>query len=201
MHQQLSLLGHEEPRFDPGLAGLRRAELSAGAWVDHLPGWVRGHARLYQALEASGDWRSEQRVMYERTVEVPRLTARYQPEQDHPVVAGLSAALSARYRIELDRVTMALYRDGRDSVAWHGDRNGRDLPRCIVAIVSLGQPRRFLMRPRGGGESLAFQVGWGDLLVMGGTAQRTWEHGVPKVKHAGPRLSLMFRHGDQPAPE
>jgi alkylated DNA repair dioxygenase AlkB len=201
VHLQLSLLGRDQPRFDPDLGGLARTELTAGAWVDYLPGWVRGHAQLFEELERTADWRSETRVMYERTVEVPRLTASYQPGRDHPVVAELSAALGARYRIGLERITMALYRDGRDSVAWHGDRNGRDLPRCIVGIVSLGEPRRFLMRPKGGGESLAFQVGWGDLLVMGGTAQRTWEHGVPKVKHAGPRLSIMFRHGDQPAPE
>lgn len=201
MHQQLSLLGRDQPRFAPDLRGLQRLQLSACAWVDHLPGWVRGHAQLYEALERSADWRSEQRLMYERTVEVPRLTAPYQPGRDHPVLAGLSAALGVRYGIALDQVTMALYRDGRDSVAFHGDRNGRDLPRCIVAIVSLGEPRRFLLRPRGGGESLAFRVGWGDLLVMGGTAQRTWEHGVPKVKHAGPRMSIMFRHGDEPAPE
>ena len=86
------------------------------------------------------------------------------------------------------------YRDGRDSVAWHGDTIGRGSSQdTMVAIVSVGDPRRLLLRPRGGGDSLAFELGHGDLLVMGGSCQRTWEHAVPKVAHAGPRLSVQFR--------
>ena len=62
-----------------------------------------------------------------------------------------------------------------------------------MAIVSLGAPRRFLLRPAGGGTSRAFDLGWGDLLVMGGTCQRTWEHAVPKMASAKPRMSVQFR--------
>jgi alkylated DNA repair dioxygenase AlkB len=80
-----------------------------------------------------------------------------------------------------------------DSVAWHSDTIARTLPRALVATVSLGAPRRFLMRPAEGGASLARNVGGGDLLVMGGSAQRTWRHSVPKVSEAGPRLAVMFR--------
>jgi alkylated DNA repair dioxygenase AlkB len=88
-----------------------------------------------------------------------------------------------------------LYRDGTDSVAWHGDTVRKTMPEPIVAIVSLGQPRRFLLRPRGGGASIRYELGTGDLLVMGGTCQHTWEHSVPKARSAGPRLSVTFRHG------
>ena len=86
------------------------------------------------------------------------------------------------------------YRDGRDSVAWHGDTIGRGRAEyTMVAIVSVGDPRRLLLRPRGGGSSIALTMGHGDLVVMGGSCQRTWEHAVPKVAHSGPRLSVQFR--------
>jgi alkylated DNA repair dioxygenase AlkB len=64
----------------------------------------------------------------------------------------------------------------------------------MVAIVSFGSPRALMLRPRGGGESLRFPVGHGDLLVMGGSCQRTWEHAIPKTaKPVGPRISVQFR--------
>jgi alkylated DNA repair dioxygenase AlkB len=90
---------------------------------------------------------------------------------------------------------MNLYRDGRDSVAWHRDRIAKEIEDPIVVLVSLGEPRRFLVRPHGGGRSRAFRLGRGDLLVTGGRFQREWEHSVPKVAKAGPRISIAFRHG------
>jgi alkylated DNA repair dioxygenase AlkB len=57
----------------------------------------------------------------------------------------------------------------------------------------VGGQRRFLLRPYGGGHSIALNLGWGDLLVMGGTCQRTWQHCLPKVAHAEPRIAIMFR--------
>jgi alkylated DNA repair dioxygenase AlkB len=140
--------------------------------------------------------------MYERVVDVPRLVARL-PEDapGHPVIDEMAGALSAHHGLRLDQVSLALYRDGRDSVAWHGDRMGPLRDGTVVAIVSLGAPRRFLLRPAGGGRSLAFTLGGGDLLAMGGTCQRTWEHTVPKMAHAGPRISLQFREAvPEPGP-
>jgi alkylated DNA repair dioxygenase AlkB len=78
-------------------------------------------------------------------------------------------------------------------VAWHGDTVARELPNALVATVSVGAPRRFSLRPKGGGRSLSLSLGWGDLLVMGGTIQRTWQHSVPKTASAAPRISIMFR--------
>jgi alkylated DNA repair dioxygenase AlkB len=64
----------------------------------------------------------------------------------------------------------------------------------MVAIVSIGAPRALLLRPRGGGASIKYAVGHGDLLVMGGSCQRTWEHAVPKTrKPTGPRISIQYR--------
>jgi alkylated DNA repair dioxygenase AlkB len=125
---------------------------------------------------------------------VPRLYALVPNDgEGHPVLEAIRLALSARYAEPLTRVSLGYYRDGGDSVAWHGDQVARRLPTAIVATVSVGAPRRFLLRPMGGGKSLALSLGFGDLLVMGGTCQRTWQHSVPKAKRAAPRIAIMFR--------
>ena len=99
------------------------------------------------------------------------------------------------HRIENATAGLCLYRGGRDSVAWHGDTIGRGrMEDTMVAIVSLGSPRHLLLRPRGGGATIRQQLGHGDLLVMGGSCQRTWEHCVPKsARPCGPRISIQFR--------
>lgn len=177
--------------FDPAFRSLQRRELSGGAWVDHAPGWVSGHDALFDQLEQALAWRSERRRMYDRMVDTPRLLARV--PQDG-VVEAMRRALSERYGEDFVRTTAALYRDGSDSVAFHGDTTARDMDQAVVATVSLGQPRRFLMKPTAGGASIAYELGRGDLIVMGGTSQRTWRHGIPKVaRAAGPRIALMFR--------
>jgi alkylated DNA repair dioxygenase AlkB len=192
--EQSSLFGSGDPRLGSDLAGARRIALGGRAWVDHLPGWVEGHEALFEILRGTTRWRHQRRRMYERVVDVPRLVAEL-PEDGpgHPVLGDASAALSGRYGLVLDQISLAYYRDGRDSVAWHGDRMGRLVDDTVVAILSVGAPRRFLLRPAGGGASRAFDLGWGDLLVMGGSCQRTWQHAVPKTALAGPRISIQFR--------
>ncbi len=189
----------EEPDVDPSFSGLRRLELDATSWVDHAPGWVAGSDRLFAELLASVAWGQRSRRMYDHHVLEPRLTSWWGAGSgeplDPPVLERMRAGLSARYGVELDSMGLNLYRDGRDSVAWHGDRIAREIAEPVVAIVSVGEPRRFLLRPKGGGKSLSFLLGRGDLLVTGGTTQRTWEHTVPKVSAAGPRISISFRHG------
>lgn len=198
---QASLFGHGTPRFDPRFSGLVRYELAHGAWVDHLSGWLAGHESVFTAVRDGTAWRSGSRPMYDRIVDVPRLLARFPDDAPdgppHPVIPRLSTALSAHYGRTLNRVSAAWYRSGQDSVAWHGDRLGDRKHDAVVAIVSLGEPRRFLLKPASGGPSRAFHLGWGDLLVMGGTCQATWQHCVPKVAVAGPRISLMLR---EPSP-
>ena len=101
----------------------------------------------------------------------------------------------AVYQRSFDSIGCNYYRTGADSVAWHGDRMRHEQIDPLVAIVSVGAPRPFQLRPRGGGHALSFLLGQGDLLVMGGAIQHDWEHSVPKVAAAGPRISITYRHG------
>jgi alkylated DNA repair dioxygenase AlkB len=193
--RQLDLFAAPSVAFDAGFGSVRRVELAHGAWVEHHPGWVAGHDLLFEELEHGLAWKAETMRMYDRTVAVPRLLASVPPTgAGQPMIETMRRALSARYGEELVRTTAALYRDGKDSVAWHGDTTARDMVEALVATVSLGQPRRFLLKPAEGGASIAFSAGRGDLIVMGGTTQRTWRHSIPKTAHvAGPRIALMFR--------
>ena len=201
VQRQLDLFAAPSIGFDARFAALRRTELPragapSDAWVDYQPGWVHGHDALFDALEQALDWRTEARRMYDHVVATPRLLASV-PRDGSAALALIDAmrlALSARYDEDFVRTTAALYRDGNDSVAWHGDTTARDMDHAIVATISLGQPRRFLLRPTDGGASIAYQLGRGDLIVMGGSCQRTWRHAIPKVaRAAGPRMAVMFR--------
>jgi alkylated DNA repair dioxygenase AlkB len=192
---QASLFGRGVPAVQAGaLARIRRRALDHESWIDHLPGWVTGHDELFEELVRTTAWRSERRRMYDRVVEVPRLIAGLPADgPGHPLLLQIRALLEARYQTAFVNLSLGYYRDGEDSVAWHGDTTARELPEAIVATVSLGEPRRFLLRPRAGGRSIALALGWGDLLVMGGACQRTWRHCVPKARQAGPRLAVMYR--------
>ena len=202
---QASLLDlDDEPVPGPLGRTVRRTRLAHGAWVDIRRGWMAGAAVLFDRLQETVPWREERRRMYERVVDVPRLLCFYAEGEPLPDPALLAArdALTAHYwtdlREPLCTAGLCLYRDGRDSVAWHGDRIGRGSTEdTVVAILSLGAPRALLLRPRGGGSALRHELGHGDLLVMGGSCQRTWEHAVPKTARAtGPRISVQFRpHG------
>ncbi len=187
-----------------GSLAVTRHHLSRGAWVDHLPGWVQGSDEVLEVLLGDIGWRADRRQMYEREVAVPRLLRWYGGDEPlpHPLLTESREALNAHYGPESGEpfvsAGMCLYRDGRDSVAWHGDRLGRGRSAdTMVAIVSFGSPRPLLLRPAGGGESLRFPLGHGDLVVMGGSCQRTWEHCIPKTtKPVGPRVSVQFRPRD-----
>jgi len=184
------------------LVPLQRTSLTHGAWVDVLPGWVSGSDDLFVKLVEEVPWHAERRQMYERVVDVPRLLSWYGEGAvlPDPLLAEARERLSKHYRRELgsDFATAGLcyYRDGNDSVAWHGDTIGRGRWQdTMVAIVSLGAARRLSLRLRGGGgRPLAFNLGHGDLIVMGGSCQRTWEHAILKTaRPVGPRISVQFR--------
>lgn len=198
----------------PGpLDGVQRTGLTDGAWVDLLPGWLTGSDDLFSRLLKVVPWRAERRTMYDRVVDVPRLLCFYdegEPLPD-PLLTQARDVLDEHYAAELGErfVTagLCLYRDGRDSVAWHGDTIGRGSTQdTMVAILSLGTPRPLLLRPvragsaaeagsaAGGGQALRYDIGHGDLLVMGGSCQRTWQHAIPKTaRPTGPRISVQFR--------
>jgi alkylated DNA repair dioxygenase AlkB len=209
MQESLLDLG-DEPA--PGPVRPERVRLTRGAWVDVQRGWLAGSAALFARLADRVPWRAERRQMYDRTVDVPRLLCFYGEDAalPEPSLAACRDALSGHYERELGEpfrtAGLCLYRDGRDSVAWHGDTGGPGAgPRgsragrgstedTMVAILSLGTARPLLLRPRGGGDTLRYTLGHGDLLVMGGSCQRTWEHAVPKsARPTGPRISVQFR--------
>jgi alkylated DNA repair dioxygenase AlkB len=189
---QPTLLADVPPDFDADFARAERRELGSGAWLEEVPGWAQGSDALFEALLDGAPWASHERRMYDRMVVEPRLTTR-QWDDPPPPLPAMATALSERFGADLSVISANLYRDGRDSVAWHGDRVARTRPETVVAILSLGSPRHFLLRPKGGGRSVRLEPASGDLLVLGGTCQRTWEHSVPKRAHAGPRISVMFR--------
>src|SRR5438552_2478382 len=185
-----------EPAVDVSFDGLVRHQLDQESWVDHVPGWLGGSDELFAWLLHNVGWGEHDRLMYGRMVAQPRLTAPHWSPEDPSTPAPLraiAAALTERYGRTFDSVGANLYRDGRDSVAWHGDRIGRTVERPLVATISLGARRRFLMRPKGGGASVKFEPDKRELLVMGGMSQRTWQHAVPKVARAGPRMSVTVR--------
>jgi alkylated DNA repair dioxygenase AlkB len=186
-----------------------RQSLSRGAWLDVRRGWLAGADALFDCLVDSVPWHAEEREMYQRVVAVPRLLSFYEEgvALPHPVLEQARRELDLHYADELGEpfrtAGLCLYRDGRDSVAWHGDRIGRSRTEdTMVAIVSIGAPRQLLLRPRpdstesghAEGGTLRLSLGHGDLIVMGGSCQRTWEHAVPKTsKPVGPRISIQFR--------
>ncbi len=181
-----------------------RTELSDGAWVDLRRGWLTGSDELFTRLVATVPWRAERRTMYDRVVDVPRLVRFYGagtalPE---PLLVTARTELCEHYAAELGEpfttAGLCFYRDGADGVAWHGDRVGRSKTEdTMVAILSLGADRPLLLRPRGGGLTRRYPLGHGDLIVMGGSCQRTWEHAIPKsARPTGPRISVQFRPHD-----
>jgi len=195
---QPSLWGDESPSVDASFSELARTWLDAESWVDYCPGWMKGSDRAFGELLGEVTWNQRRRWMYDREVDEPRLTS-WQKIDGNALpsqwLEDARAAMSAHYGVEFDSVGLNLYRDGADSVAWHRDRIPADIVDPIVALVSLGEPRKFLLRPHGGGRSRPFNLGRGDLFVTGGQTQRRFEHSVPKVKASGPRMSLAFRHG------
>jgi alkylated DNA repair dioxygenase AlkB len=182
-----------------------RRQLGSGAWVELRSGWLTDPDTLFEELMDGIPWRAERRHMYDRVLDVPRLVSFHNLVDEpapHPRLKEIRRRLNKTYGGELGEpfttAGLCLYRDGNDSVAWHGDTIGRSSSEdTMVAIVGLGATRVFALRPRGGGQSLRLQHRHGDLLVMGGSCQRTWEHSIPKTsKPTGPRISIQFRPHD-----
>jgi alkylated DNA repair dioxygenase AlkB len=207
---QASLLDAFEDPALGSLAALQRTELGQGAWIDVLPGWLTGADQVFGRLAVEVPWREERRQMYDRMVDVPRLLCFY-GESDNlplPILDEARDVLSDRYADELGEpfrtAGLCYYRDGRDSVAWHGDKIGRGAREdTMVAILSVGEPRVLALRPHPGSatgkvaSTIRYPLGHGDLIIMGGSCQRTWEHAIPKsTTHTGPRISIQFRPRD-----
>jgi alkylated DNA repair dioxygenase AlkB len=192
---QPGLFDADEPSLDRSFKTARHVRLDETAWIEHVPGWLAGSSQVLGTVLDTIAWEQRQRWMYTRMVTEPRLTAEYPVLADarQPILREIGAALSAHYGVRYDRLWMNLYRDNSDGTGWHADRPVNKLPEAVIPVLSLGAPRRFLIRPVTGGKSTVFTPASGDLIVMGGTCQRGWEHCVPKQKtSAGPRASLNF---------
>jgi 2OG-Fe(II) oxygenase superfamily len=179
---------------DPA-ASSERIQLDTSSWVDVVRGWLLGADTLFSELAATLAWGQRRRRMWNQMVDEPRLTCRIGAgaAAPHAALADIRRALVERYQLDFGAIGCNYYRDGHDSVASHRDQELRLLDNTAVAIVTCGARRPFLIRPRGGGTSIDLRPGSGDLLVMGGACQRDWEHGVPKVKACGPRISISLR--------
>jgi alkylated DNA repair dioxygenase AlkB len=192
---QLGLFDGEQTAFDRTFTTARRTRLDAGSWVEFVPGWLVGTRDVFSTLLHSAHWEQRDRWMYDQMVLEPRLTAQY------PDVAGapqplpeIASVLSQHYGLVYYGVWLNLYRDNRDSTSWHGDTGARRREEAIVAVLSLGSARRFLLRPRAGGRSTTLIPASGDLVVMGGRCQRDWQHCVPKQSQsAAARISVNFQ--------
>jgi len=187
------------PEYDDTFAEASRLDLDATSWVELVPGWLRGADGVFEELVAGLPFRQRTGVrMYDRVVDEPRLSAWWRAESGEPepirILREIRLLLADRYSEPFDSIGFNLYRNGADSVAWHGDRHRHVVTNPVIAILSLGAPRPLRLRPRGGGDSLAWNLGNGALFVMGGACQHDWEHTVPKVRSvAGPRMSVTFR--------
>jgi alkylated DNA repair dioxygenase AlkB len=190
-----------EPELRPLGSMVERIELDHGAWIDLRPGWMSNSDALFERLAVKVRWREEERQMYDRIVAVPRLVSWFGQgaQLPDPALTEAQSALNDHYGRPSGQVFstagLCFYRTGDDSVAWHGDRGGPAAHRnTMVGILSVGAARTLSIRPTGGGDTLKFPLGHGDLIVMGGTCQRTYEHAILKTKQAvGPRISIQFR--------
>ncbi|MGA2123957.1 MAG: alpha-ketoglutarate-dependent dioxygenase AlkB [Acidimicrobiales bacterium] len=182
--------------FDAAFTNAQHIDLDQSSWIEFVPSWVTGSDRLFRDILGTAPWEQRSRWMYTHDVIEPRLTAQYSRMSlaPHVILREIAAAFTRRYHSAYRSLWMNLYRDQHDSTAWHGDRIGRVTPNCVVPVLSLGAPRRFLIRPLEGGKSMTFHPGAGDLIVMGGRCQVEWVHSVPKqATPSGPRISINFK--------
>jgi alkylated DNA repair dioxygenase AlkB len=185
---------------------LERLQLDDTSWVDIGRGWLTGADALFEALLDGVAWQTSRLFRYDHWVEERRLGSFWRPGRPlpHPALAGVHRSLQHRYRVQLDGFGLLQYRDGRDGQAFHRDTDMRWLDDTVIAVLSLGARRPWLLRPRSSRHTLAegrgathdLAPGPGDLLVMGGRCQADWEHSVPYLPTSpvGTRISLQWRH-------
>jgi alkylated DNA repair dioxygenase AlkB len=173
---------------------VERVQLDESSWVDVVRGLIpaaRADA-VHDELVATVPWEQGQVFRYERWVEMPRLEAYQAGSGRHPALVEVEHWIGRRYRVGFDGVALAQYRNERDGVGFHRDRELRWLEDTVVGALTLGARRPWLMKPltgirRGDEDDLigAFDLApaSGDLLVMGGRCQAAWLHAVPKVRH------------------
>ncbi|MBW3614685.1 MAG: alpha-ketoglutarate-dependent dioxygenase AlkB [Actinobacteria bacterium] len=185
---------------------VERLHLDETSWVDVARGWLSGADQLFEALLHGVGWQTSRLFRYDHWVEERRLGSLWRPGNPlpHPALAQVHRSLQRQYRVHFPGFGLLQYRDGRDGQAFHRDTDLRWLDDTIIAVVSLGARRPWLLRPRASrydssetrGATHDLAPGPGDLLVMGGRCQADWEHSVPYLpgRHVGTRISLQWRY-------
>ena len=202
--EQLSMFDGDQRREEPAV---NRAAFDSATHhqLDDFSSITQVHGLVVSDVEMMGQigdapgWEQRSRWMYDRRVAEPRLTNEFRDLSLAPaMLVELAAALSDYCEVPYDGVWMNWYRDQRDSTSWHADRPANQPSTAVVPVVSLGATRRFLIRPTGGGQSIAFTPRGGDVLIMRGRCQRDWQHCVPKQQTpAAARMSLNYTSSTQ----
>lgn len=187
-----------------------RTNLSPNSWIDHSSHWLPDADTTLRALASELPWQQERLHLYGKSLAQPRLTtvcgvsmnpaSRYR--RPNPVTPWTATADHVRTLVmqevadwEPNGLIANRYRDGADSISWHSDSEPALGRHPLVVSVSLGASRVLKLRPAAGGKPTeAFELGHGDLLVMGGAAQEEFQHSIFKVRRpVGERISLTFR--------
>jgi alkylated DNA repair dioxygenase AlkB len=195
----------QEIRINPD-AGVERVQLDETSWVDVSRGWLAGADAVFDHLLTGVNWQTSKLFRYDHWVEERRLGSMWRRglALPHPVLAEVHKTLQRTYTAQFDGFGLMQYRDGRDGQAFHRDTDMRWLDDTIIAVLTLGATRPWLLRPRANrhdhtetrGATHDLRPGAGDLLVMGGRCQADWEHSVAYLtrQHVDVRISLQWRY-------
>jgi alkylated DNA repair dioxygenase AlkB len=184
---------------------MERLELSEGAWVDVARGWLDDADTVFDHLRTTVPWATSRLFRYDHLVEERRVSSWWKPGSPlpHAALGDATRTLQHRYKVQFDGFGMMQYRDGRDGQAFHRDTDMKWLDDTVIAVLTLGAQRPWLLRPRtsrydhnpGKGATHDLAPASGDLIVMGGRTQAEWEHSVPYLgrRPIGPRISIQWR--------
>jgi alkylated DNA repair dioxygenase AlkB len=183
---------------------VERVRLDAGSWVDVVRGLVADAQQVHDDVLRDARWSAGRTYRYERWVEDERRSASQSGARRHPALAEVETWLIRRYRVRFSGVVLTEYRHGRQSLGFHRDRAMTWLDDTLVALLTLGAQRPWLLRPETGRpvidpddalrDAIDIAPASGDLLVMGGRCQKEWLHAVPSVAEAvGSRISAQWR--------
>lgn len=203
------------PQADPHtLPGNPLVRVLPGAWLRYAPRFLDANAAdaLFGMLLDDIAWEQHHVHLFGRKLPAPRLSCwvgdagaaytysgtRFEPRPWPAALTKLREHLQARCNTHFNSVLANLYRDGQDAMAWHSDDEPELGPQPLIASLSLGATRRFVLRPRVKGSSraqdLPMQLTHGSLLLMGGDCQCLYRHALPRTRCiVAPRINLTFR--------
>ena len=183
-------------------ASAERIDLDESSWVDVVRGFVPRAGDVHDELVARVPWEQGRVFRYERWIDEPRLSGWQSGSGRHQALVEVEHWISRRYRVRFDGVALAHYRDERDGVGFHRDRELRWLEDTVIGVLTMGASRPWLMRPLTGHKAesgdmtgvIDLSPASGDLLIMGGRCQAAWLHAVPQTRgRVRSRVSAQWR--------